>query len=151
MFLCIFADAIRVGCAEAKRAVSQPFIGKLDAIRVGCAEAKYSSKSQIKGLTKTQSVWDVLRQSLHTISDAVDLQTQSVWDVLRQSSHQRSKPLLKLTQSVWYVLRQSTGLFPLVRSLSTQSVWDVLRQSRSRDRCWSRCCRRNPYGIYRWR
>ena len=40
MFLCIFADAIRVGCAEAKGYGAECSAIGRDAIRVGCAEAK---------------------------------------------------------------------------------------------------------------
>ena len=40
LHLCDFADAIRVGCAEAKLRGRREGGRGLDAIRVGCAEAK---------------------------------------------------------------------------------------------------------------
>ena len=44
LHLCDFADAIRAGCAEAKKREKDTFELKLDAIRAGCAEAKRKTR-----------------------------------------------------------------------------------------------------------
>ena len=40
LHLCDFADAIRAGCAEAKKVLLAVLDAVVDAIRAGCAEAK---------------------------------------------------------------------------------------------------------------
>ena len=44
LHLCDFADAIRAGCAEAKKRVFLISMVDIDAIRAGCAEAKNYQK-----------------------------------------------------------------------------------------------------------
>ena len=48
LHLCDFADAIRAGCAEAKKDAEAAMKAAQDAIRAGCAEAKSASMRAAK-------------------------------------------------------------------------------------------------------
>ena len=59
---------------------------QMDAIRAGCAEAKRLQTHIKRGYREMQSVRDVLRQSNRGKYQYITTRMQSVRDVLRQSS-----------------------------------------------------------------
>ena len=59
----VAGDAIRAGCAEAKRDAMCMFYVANDAIRAGCAEAKHWPRSSSIAFPSMQSVRDVPKRT----------------------------------------------------------------------------------------